>query len=161
MALVINTQKEFKYIPYSERGGDNPFTVTFKILGVAQLAKLDDGLISVVENEGMSIRRGTYSYRAVKTALVSWENIGDGEKDIPLIKSGKGEVEDTSLAYIPSSILDEIANVIIACSKNPSLADVYLGNIKDEEAPQDIEDIEGTEEVVEEAKKPKASSKHS
>lgn len=154
MALVISTQKEFNYIPYSERGGDKPFTVTFKILGVSQLAKLDDGLISVVEGEGMSIRRGTYSYKAVKTALVSWENIGDGDKDIPLIKNGKGEVEDASLAYIPASILDEIANVIIACSKNPSLADIYLGNA--------IAEPIATEEVVEDAEvseEPKTTKK--
>lgn len=127
MAIIINSKQEFTYTPYSERGTEKPFSVTFKLLGAQQLAKLDDNLIMVVQDEGMSVKRGTYSYKAVKASLVSWSNVEDEKGKVELVKNSKGEVEDTSLSLIPASMLEEIANVIIACSKNPSNSDVYLG----------------------------------
>ena len=133
MALKVTTQQEYKYTPYSERDTEKPFSVTFKLLGAQQLAKLDDNLIMVVQDEGMSVKRGTYSYKAVKAALVSWENVEGDKGDITLSKNTKGEVEDSSLSLIPSNLLEEIANVIIACSKNPSNSAVYLGAIEDVE----------------------------
>ena len=94
MAIIINSKQEFTYTPYSERGTEKPFSVTFKLLGAQQLAKLDDNLIMVVQDEGMSVKRGTYSYKAVKASLVSWSNVEDEKGKVELVKNSKGEAVD-------------------------------------------------------------------
>lgn len=147
--LIVNQQGAYPYIPVSERGVEEPFTVQIKPLGVREMAKLEDGYITIKENEGISLSQGAYNQKALKTGILSWENLKDEDGvEYFVKKSGKGEVLDESLNLLPPTILTEIANVIVSISKYPEDIDSLLGTVKEEE-----------EVVKEEPKKPARAKK--
>ena len=129
--LIIRKEKEYKYIPVSERGQKDPFTVYIKPLGVRQMAKLEDNYVVIKEGDGVSLQQGAYNTKALKNGIDRWENLKDEDgKEYFVEKNGKGEVLDSSLDLLPPTILAEIANVIISVSKFPEDADTFLGNDK-------------------------------
>ena len=148
MALFVYKDKQHTFVPFSERGKEDAFTVTLKPLDARTLAKLEDGYVVFGggnEAESVSLQQGSYNFKALKYGIVSWENLTDGEKEYPVKKNAKGEVLDECLALLPSSIVTEIANVIVAISKFPENAEVILGN------------VEKTEESVKSSKATKKS----
>ena len=156
--LIINQKKEYDFIPVSERGQDEPFTVVLQPLGVRQMAKLEDGYVlihndSSAQSQGsISLNQGSYNTRALKAGIVSWRNLKDGAGvDYPARKSGNGEVLDESLNLLPPAVLTEIANVIVAISKYPEDADTLVGTAVEEEVEEVIKDTKPS--------KPKAAAK--
>ena len=128
MALVINRTTEYKYTPISERGEDKPFLIKFKPLTTKQLAILEDSVVSLKTSGDMSLAQGSFNYKTVKAALITWDNVIDskGEEVKPMFASN-GEIKDESLDLIPPPVFTELANVIIGVSKNPNEAQAYLG----------------------------------
>lgn len=137
MALFVHKNKEYKYVPYAERGKPDAFTVTVKLLDSRVLSKLDDGYVVFGGEESITLQQGTYNMKALKYGVVSWENLTDGEVEYPVKKNAKGEVLDECLAMLPSSIITEIANVIVSISKFPENADVILGTEDTSEEAQE------------------------
>ena len=137
--LIVNQVKEYSFIPVSERGVENPFTVKIRPLGVREMAKLEDNFVTVKEGEGISLSQGTYNQKALKAGIISWKNLKDEDGvDYPARKNNKGEVLDESLNLLPPTILAEIANAIISISKYPEDADVLLGNTEAEDVKEEV-----------------------
>ena len=143
MALVINKVNEYEYTPLVERGHDDAFKIKFKPLNTRALAVLEDGYVSIKSEESIGLHQGTYNYKAIKTALISWENISDADGNpIPIKRNQKGEVLDETLDYLPPSVLTEIATAIINVSKYPDNAEIILGNVKPEDVSESKEKAE-------------------
>ena len=127
--LIVNQKKEYEFIPVSERGQENPFTVKIRPLGVREMAKLEDNFITIKEGDGISLSQGTYNQKALKAGIITWENLKDEDGvEYKVKKNSNGEVLDESLNLLPPTILSEIANAIVTISKYPEDADVLLGN---------------------------------
>lgn len=151
MALVYKKVKDYEYIPLDERGEENPFKITFVPLSTRAMATLEDGYVTIKGEESISIHQGTYNYKAVKTALKKWENLTDDMgKSIKIKMTSKNEVADESLDMLPSTVLSEIAAVIINVSKYPEGADAFLGTVSDDYKLDIEEDVEDTSEDSEE-----------
>ena len=136
MALFVSRSKEYTFVPFSERGKDDAFTVVIQSLDSKILAKLDDGYVTFSDNEAITLQQGTYNMKALKYGIKSWSNLTDGETDYPVKKNAKGEVLDECLALLPSSVVAEIANAIVAVSKFPENADAILGTVEKTEEPE-------------------------
>lgn len=128
MALVIFKNKEVDFIPFTERGQETPFTVTIRPLDSRVLAKLDDGYVTFVNDDGVTLQQGTYNLKALKYGVVNWKNLTDEDgKEYPVKKNQKGEVLDECIGMLPAHIVSEIANAIIAISKYPENINAILG----------------------------------
>lgn len=128
MALVIFKHKEVDFIPFSERGQENPFTVTLRPLDSRLISKLDDGYVTFVNDEGVTLQQGTYNLKAVKYGIVSWKNLNDEDgKEYNVTKNSKGEILDECIGMLPSNIVSELATAIISLSKYPDSAEALLG----------------------------------
>lgn len=128
MALVIFKNKEVDFVPFSERGQENPFTVTIRPMDARVLAKLDDGYVTFVNDEGVTLQQGTYNLKAVKYGVVSWKNLNDEDgKEYKVAKNAKGEILDECIGMLPSHIVSELATAIISLSKYPDSAEALLG----------------------------------
>jgi hypothetical protein len=144
MALFVSRSKEYTFVPFSERGKDDAFTVVISSLDSKVLALLDDGYVIFGGEESITLKQGTYNLKALKYGIKSWSNLTDGETDYPIKKNAKGEVLDECLALLPPAVIAEIANAIVAVSKFPENADTILGNIKKTEAPEVSEETTAT-----------------
>jgi hypothetical protein len=132
MALVINKQEEFEYIPVDFKEDENPFKVVFKPLSPSELASLDDAWTELnTAKQTLTIKTGTYNLNVLRYSLLRWSGVEDAEGKPVTLEIVEGKVTESSLDYIPMSIRDEIANVISAVSKDIQNADLYLGNTLD------------------------------
>jgi len=130
MAITIKkTQETYEFTPLSERGEENPFTVTIKRLPPRQFTILEDKMAKINQDESISFTTGTFNWAVLKKGVVDWSNMFDeDEKPIFPAKNGKGELLDESLDLLPLDIITEIANTVVSISKDPDNIDIYLGN---------------------------------
>ena len=130
MAITIQkTQETYEFIPLSERGEKNPFTVTIKRLPPRQFTILEDKMAKINQDESISFTTGTFNWAVLKKGVIDWANMNDVDgKPIHPTKSGKQELLDESLDLLPLDIISEIANTIVSISKDPDNIDIYLGN---------------------------------
>jgi len=135
MAIQVSkTTTPHKYVPYNQRGDEvkDPVVLTIRGLIPKESAALDDTLTRIYQDQSISINQGSYNYEVVRAALLSWTNVNDEKgKPLPIVLVGN-LVADESLNLLPIDWVNEIANVIVAISKNPDEADLYLGNLVEE-----------------------------
>jgi len=130
MAITIKKSPHtYEFVPLSERGESEPFTVTIKVLPPRQFTILEDKMAKINQDESISFTTGTFNWSVIKKGLVDWDNMLDEDgKQIRAAKNGKGELLDESLDLLPLDIITEIANTIVSISKDPDNADLFLGN---------------------------------
>ena len=117
----------YKYTPISERKADIPFSVWVKPLNSKQIVSLED---KVVRRDGqeVTLSSGEFGFNVCKLSIVSWENIEDAQgTQIEPKKQSDGTLTDNSVGLIPVDILMEIANVVVAISKDPGKVQVFFG----------------------------------
>jgi len=135
MALKVSKklQKEYKYIPVIERESENPTTFIIRVLSKKEKAELEDNLVSIDQvNQSMKIANSSFIIGAVKKGLVRVENLLDEDgKSIEVKRDSNGEISDEFLDLLPDEIINELGNVIIAISKDPNNAELYLGETKE------------------------------
>ena len=131
MALKITKKSDgYEYIPLTERGSKDPFTVKVKRIMPRQFTILEDKMAKINKDESISFTTGSFNWEVLKKGTDGWLNLQDENgKEIKCIKSGAGEILDSSLDLLPLAILTEIANVIVGISKDPDNAEVYLGSV--------------------------------
>jgi len=121
----------FEYIPNSQKGEKDPFTVSLKRLSPKEYALIEDKLIQYHQDEVMTFSTSITNFTAVQNSLINWKNmLGEDNKPISP-KFNNGLLDEKSLELIPMPMITEIANVVVGISKDPENADQYLGNIKD------------------------------
>jgi len=129
MAIVVNsTPKEgHKFVPVSQRGEKEPFTVSVKPLDSRDLLELEDEVVVKKGGDTVFLASGAYAFKVVKRCLVSWENISDDKgKAIILKKDVSGQASDESVGMIPSDLISEISGAITAISRDPSTFQLYF-----------------------------------
>lgn len=127
MAIIIQKVKEdLKYIPITQRGTENPFSVFIKLLEPKELLLLED---KVVRREGdeMTFAMGAFAVNICKASIIGWENISDSEgKALEFKKSADGLPLDKTLGYIGVEWLQEISNVVTSVSRDKSNISVFF-----------------------------------
>ena len=135
MALKVSKrlQKEYRYIPLIERDSEKPTTFIIRVFSKKEKAELEDNLVSINQiNHLMKIANSSFIIGAVKRGLVRVENLLDEDgKPIEVKRDSNGEVSDEFLDLLPDEIINELGNVIIAISKDPNNAELYLGETKE------------------------------
>jgi len=134
MALVVNSapQGGHKFIPSSQKGQENPFTVYLKPLDSRDLLLLEDEVVVKKGEDTMFLASGSYSFKVVQKTLVSWENINDDDgKEHVLVKDISGEAAAESVGIIPSDMITEISNAISAISRDPSTFQLFFADVEE------------------------------
>jgi len=135
MALKVSKklQKEYRYIPIIERDSEKPTIFIIRVLSKKEKAELEDNLVSINQvNQSMKIANSSFIIGAVKKGLVRVENLLDEDgKSIEVKRDSNGEISDEFLDLLPDEIINELGNVIIAISKDPNNAELYLGETKE------------------------------
>jgi len=155
MALKLTKAKlktDFEYVPLSEKGTENPFTVLFDSIGLDSLAELQDAAIRVSKDGEYNISLNTLNYEVLKLAITGWKHVEADAGPIRFKRDNKGAT-DSSLVLIPADMRSEIATIIIEVSKDLPNAEEYLKELENLAAESD--DYED-EEVIDEPKTPKA-----
>lgn len=132
MIKIATTPTEgYKYTPLSERGIELPFSVWVKPLNSKQIVSLED---KVVRRDGqeVTLSSGEFGFNVCKLAIVSWENMEDSNNtQIEPKKQTDGTLTDYSVGLLPVDIIMEIANVVVAISKDPGKIQVFFGTEED------------------------------
>lgn len=153
MALKVITTPTtgYKYIPQTQKGEANPFTVWVKPLTSKQLMSLEDKVVKRSPESEVTLSAGEFSFNVCKLTVMAWENIED-EKGEPLkLKlNADGTVSDESLCFIPSEIITELANVVSAVSRDKANVQVFFSDDADEavEEPKKEKKVKAVEAVV-------------
>lgn len=140
MALIARKKQEtYSYIPLIERGEENPFTVKIRRLLPKEFTFIEDKMARINADQTISFTTGTYNWEIAKHGIVGWENLLDeNNKPIkPVI--GSDGITDDSLNLLPPEVITEIAGVIVAITKDPDNAEMYLGNSSEEEVETEKE----------------------
>jgi len=125
MAIVINQDaydKIYDYVILSERDPKekNPFSVQLKLINSRNLAKLDDGLTKINDDQTVTLCSGSYNFNLLKRSLYGWKNLNDENgNEVPLIKNADGTVKDESISSLPLFIINELADLVATASRNP------------------------------------------
>ena len=134
MALVINSvpQSGHKFIPSSQKGQENPFTVYLKPLDSRALLTLEDEVVVKKGEDTVYLASGSYAFKVLQKTLVSWENIND-EDGLPhvLVKDASGDASAESVGLIPSDLITEISNAISAISRDPSTFQLFFADVEE------------------------------
>lgn len=128
MAVTYNSAlvDGFFYTLLSERGDKKPFKVKLRAIDSIALAQLQDGLL-LRNNNDVSLRTGTYNVNVCRLAIVGWENMQDLKgKEIEITLTKAGTISDESLKRIPAYFFDEISNVAVSVSNDPTSLQMYL-----------------------------------
>ena len=129
MALVINSAPAtgHKFIPASQKGLEDPFTVYLKPLDSRDLLMLEDEVVVKKGEDTLFLASGSYAFKVVQKTLRDWENIVDTEgKPEVLRKDISGEASAESVGIIPSELITEISNAISAVSRDPGSYQLYF-----------------------------------
>lgn len=132
MGLEAFTTSEdtHEYVPITQRGTENPFSVTIRQLKPQELAKLDDTLTQINSDQSLTLKAGQFSYNILRVGIVNWSNLTYEGKSIGITKNPVGDaVTDESLNRLPPLIVEELADLIVNISRHPQSANVYLGNL--------------------------------
>jgi hypothetical protein len=130
--VVKQEKREFTYIPVEERGSENPVKVIFKPLTKSERAALEDKLIRINPDQTMTVANATYILEVFKTAVVDIQGLIDENGNEVKPKKEHGVLAQEFIEMLPDDFIQEVGNVIIAVSKDPQNADVYLGNVEEE-----------------------------
>jgi len=130
--VVKQEKREFTYIPIEERGSENPVKVIFKPLTKSERAALEDKLIRINPDQTMTVANATYILEVFKTAVVDIQGLIDENGNEVKPKKEHGVLAQEFIEMLPDDFIQEVGNVIIAVSKDPQNADVYLGNVEEE-----------------------------
>jgi hypothetical protein len=128
MAIVFNATltEGFTYIVESERGLENPFSVTIKPVDSVRLVQLEDGLLKRAQDNSLSISTGSYNISLCRNAITGWSGMtGEDGKDISVLLDIKGYISEESLSQLPTALITEIAGVIAAVSQDPSTIQTF------------------------------------
>ena len=131
MAIVVKKvkNKEFTYIPVDERKEKNPVKFKIRLINKINRAKLEDGLLKINQDGTFNFANVSYIIEMFKLGVINIEGLVDEEgKKIKVPKDENGYITDGFIEMLPDSLIQEVGNVIIAISKDPNNADVYLGN---------------------------------
>ena len=131
MAIIYDTKltEGFDYIPVDQREDKKPFSVKLKPIASRELIKLQDNLLQRDSEDKISLKTGSYNLAACKLAILGWSNITDrAGKEIKPEFSKDGRILDKSLDYLPTKYFDEIANVAISVSNDPSMIAMFTSN---------------------------------
>jgi len=130
MALIIKRnayETIHTYVVLAEREAKDPFTVEIKLIKSKDMAKLDDGLTQINNDQSVTLCSGSYNFNLLKKGLVNWKNLVDeNNNEVPIIKNTDGTVKDESLSNIPIFIINEIADLIATASRNPEAIDALI-----------------------------------
>lgn len=154
MALQVTKAKletSFEYVPLSQKGEDNPFTIQFEAIKLDELAELQDSAIRINKDGEYSVSINTLNYAVIKAALTGWSNISDDKGAIRFKRDDKGAT-DSSLSLIPGDIRNELATIIVEVSKDLPNAEEYLAEL--DKLGQDADEGDYEEEAP--VKKPRA-----
>lgn len=136
MALIYNAEltEGFTYIPRSERGQENPFSVKIKPLDSVAMVRLQDGLYQrSTTTDSVSLRTGSYNVSVLEASIIGWDNLTDQNgKQIPIKLIKAGTISRESLNKIPSSMFDELSSVVIAVSSDPANLQIFVGGDDEE-----------------------------
>lgn len=132
MIKISTTPTEgYKYTPISERGLELPFSVWVKPLNSKQIVSLED---KVVRRDGqeVTLSSGEFGFNVCKLSIISWENMEDSEStQVVPKKQSDGTLTDYSVGLLPVDIIMEIANVVVAVSKDPGKIQVFFGTAEE------------------------------
>lgn len=131
MALIVNSvpQEGHKFVPSSQKGQENPFTVYLKPLDSRDLLALEDEVVVKKGEDTVFLASGSYAFKVVQKTLQSWENINDEDgQEHKLSKGITGEASVESVGLIPAEIITEISNAISAISRDPSTFQLFFAD---------------------------------
>lgn len=134
MAIVVNTTPKggHKFVPDSQKGEENPFTVYLKPLDSRDILKLEDEVVVKKGDDTVFLASGSYSFKVVQKTIQSWENInGEDGKALALITDINGEASAASIGMIPSQMITEISNAISAISRDPATYQLYFAEAEE------------------------------
>ncbi len=118
-----------KYIPLSERGEENPFTVWVKPMSSKTLMTLEDAVVIRKNSEEVFLAAGVFAFKTCQVSIMSWANIEDAEgKPLELKKEIGGVASEESIGCIPSDFITEISNVVATISRDPGQIQVLFDN---------------------------------
>jgi hypothetical protein len=131
MAIVIKAIKNnLKYVPMTQLGEEKPFAVIVKPVDIKSLMTLEDQVVKR-EGEAVSFSMGRYAFDVCKASVIGWENIEDADGNpIEFKKSSDGVATDNTIAYMGTDIIQEVANVVSAISRDSSKVDVFFPEMK-------------------------------
>lgn len=113
--------KEFTWIPYDERGEDEPTTFKFKALSKKELAKINDS-IYYNKNDSLYINQSSISYDLVRTKVTEISNLAVNTPDnLTKIEATETGIPTESMDLLPSDWIMDLGSYIRGISENPSL----------------------------------------
>lgn len=128
LKVIVAPLVGYKYIPQSQKGEENPFTLWVKPLTAKQLMNLEDKVVKRSPESEVTLSAGEFSFNVCKLAIVSWENIEDEQGQALKLKlNSDGTVSDESICYIPPELITEIANVVSAVSRDKGNIQIFFG----------------------------------
>ena len=131
---VKHYEKQYEYIPLEDRNSENPTVFVFRRLSHEEMAKLEDNLITMYQDQSVTIKNASYLLNVIRLALVDVKNLLDENgKEIKLTFDDEGLVSSDFIELLPSDLLLELGSTIANVSKFPNMADVYLGKIEPNE----------------------------
>jgi hypothetical protein len=138
MAITANTkQQTYDYVPLTERGVADAFSVTIRRLTPKEFSFIEDKLAKMNPDQSISFTSGTYNWDIVKKGIIGWDNmVTETNKPIKIVIGSDGVVDD-SLNKIPADIISEISGVIVGITKDPDSAALFLQ--LDEPVVEDVE----------------------
>ena len=135
MAIKVtkHPKEGYEYIPESERGEENPFTVWLKPIGAKALLHLEDSLVQRKGQDSLIFAQNTFEYKVVQLGLVNWKNIFDENgQQVKLKKNADGVVAEESLDPLPQQIIKELAVIISSITRDPSTVQIFFPEDEEE-----------------------------
>jgi len=128
MALtnIATPKSEYTYIPKSQRGDKNPFSVTFKRLDITTASTIQDMSLNIQNDGSYTINANIQNLEALKHALTGWNNIFDDKGKQVKFRIVRNLADLECLEFIPHDLRTEIANIIFEVSKDIQNADDIL-----------------------------------
>jgi len=78
MPLKITKKSDgYEYIPLTERGTENPFTVSIKRIMPRQFTILEDKMAKINKDESISFTTGSFNWEVLKKGTAGWSNLQD------------------------------------------------------------------------------------
>ena len=125
--VVKQTKKEYEYIPVAEREEENPVKVIIRPLTKTERAKLEDKLVRMNQDQSISIANATYILEIFRLGVVDIKGLVDEDGKEVKVEKVNGILTQEFVDMLPDEFVQEVGQVIVAISKDPQNADMYLG----------------------------------
>ena len=125
--VVKQIKKEYEYIPVAEREEKNPVKVIIRPLMKTERAKLEDKLVRMNQDQSISIANATYILEVFRLGVVDIKGLVDEEGKEVKVEKENGVLTQEFVDMLPDEFVQEVGQVIVAISKDPQNADMYLG----------------------------------